>query len=81
MLDTGLRTGHLHQGTSLKYVKLTLEKSVVNLGDIPLLYNLFTLKFQIDFLPSQKNFPNAKCFSKISLVCYLTLNMGTYLKQ
>ena len=81
MLDTGLRTGHLHQGTSLKYVKLTLEKSVVNLGDIPLLYNLFTLKFQIDFLPSQENFPNAKYFSKISLVCYLTLNMGTYLKQ
>lgn len=81
MLDTGLRTGHLHQGTSLKYVKLTLEKSVVNLGDIPLLYNLFTLKFQIDFLPSQKNFPNAKYFSKLSLVCYLTLNMGIYLKQ
>lgn len=62
MLDTGLRTGHLHQGTSLKYVKLTLEKSVVNLGDIPLLYNLFTLKFQIDFLPSQKNFPKCKIF-------------------
>lgn len=62
MLDTGLRTGHLHQGTSLKYVKLTLEKSVVNLGDIPLLYNLFTLKFQIDFLPSQKKFPKCKIF-------------------